>query len=311
MFSVCHLAPLVQSWSPLGAEQLDNLFAPEGAILHAQELAAEAFCAERTWFLVNGSTAGVLAAVMACVQLWRQRGGTRRRGARPLLLLPRNAHKSVYSAMVASGAEPLWLSPEYDVASGLCLGVSASAVAAGLANGGARVAAVLVVSPTYEGVLSDVGSLAALCEQAGVPLVVDEAHGAHLHFLPTATPLPDAAPMLPMSLLGRASGSGGDATGRFPRPALLEGADIVVQSTHKTLGALTQSAMLHAATRGLTRFPTLSAAVSAALELVQSSRCAATRNIRMCVFLHRTAPRALSLFLLRRREWTAAWWWAA
>ena len=87
--------------------ELDNLFAPEGVLLEAQDLAARAFGAGRTWFLVNGSTSGVLAAVMACVQLWRQRGGgSRRRGARPVLLLPRNAHKSVYSAMVAAGAEP-------------------------------------------------------------------------------------------------------------------------------------------------------------------------------------------------------------
>ena len=243
--------------------ELDNLFAPEGVIQDAQHLAARAFSAERTWFLVNGSTVGVLAAVTAAVQIWRQRAGGRRRGERPLILVPRNAHKSVYSAMVVAGAEPLWLTPEYDETSGLCLGVASSSVAAGVAKGGARVAAVLVVSPTYEGVLSDVSAIGHLCRSANVPLIVDEAHGAHLQFLPEATPLPDPS----------TGGDGGTATAlaRFPRGALLEGADVVVQSTHKTLGSLTQSAMVHMGPGALSRFPPLAPAIGAALELLQSS----------------------------------------
>ena len=153
--------------------ELDNLFAPEGPILRAQVLAARAFCAERTWFLANGSTAGVLASVLACVQLWRHRQqqprGADGRSTTPIILLPRNAHKSVYHALVLSGAEPCWLPPEYNAASGLCLGVDPIAIAAALARCGAtapsssRVAACLLVSPTYEGVLTDVGAAAELC----------------------------------------------------------------------------------------------------------------------------------------------------
>ena len=231
--------------------ELDNLFAPEGAILRAQELAAAAFESERTWFLVNGSTSGVLAAVTACVQLWRQQ----RRHGTPLLLVPRNAHKSVYAAMVAAGAEPLWLTPEYDEQSGLCLGVATSTIAAALKRGGQRVAAVLLVSPTYEGVLSDVESASTLCRQQNVPLVVDEAHGAHLQFLTASDDDDDNAMLMPL-----------------PRGALLSGADIVVQSTHKTLGSLTQSAMLHASSHALSTYGNrLFTALSSALEMQQSS----------------------------------------
>jgi arginine decarboxylase len=236
--------------------ELDNLFAPEGAILRAQELAARAFCAERTWWLVNGSTSGVIASVMACVQLWRRRQcgsgpvGTRSSGG-PVLILPRNAHQSAYHALVSSGAEPCWLMPEYDDASGLCLGAAASSVADALQRHGERVAAVLLVSPTYEGVLSDVKSCAEHCAAAGVPLIVDEAHGGHLHFLPPNVPMPHKWEM--------------------PRPALSQGADLVVQSSHKTLGSLTQSAMLHVSSRAVTSHAGVCEALGRALEMVQSS----------------------------------------
>lgn len=187
--------------------ELDNLFAPEGPILRAQELAADAFGAGRTHFLVNGSTAGVLAAVLACVQLWRQRHC----GAQaPVVVLPRNVHKSAVNALIAAGAEPCWIVPELDEESGLCLGVSAAAVSAALQQSEGRAAAVLLVSPTYHGVLSDVAACAATCEAAGAPLIVDEAHGAHLSFLPASAPMPSA-------------------WARRPRGALHEGAALVVQ----------------------------------------------------------------------------------
>ena len=244
--------------------ELDNLFAPEGPILHAQELAARAFAAQRTWFLANGSTAGVLAAVLACVQLWREEHGTAA-GPRPVLLVPRNAHKSVYHALVLTGAQPRWLAPEFDAPSGLCVGITPATIGRALAESGgaARVAAVLLVSPTYEGVLSDIGAAAELCRAVGVPLVVDEAHGAHLGFVPaTAATAVEGWP-------------------RAPRPALAEGADIAIQSTHKTLGSLTQSAMLHlgqraAAAEGAAEGEAegrrrMEGAICAALEIVQSS----------------------------------------
>ena len=277
--------------------ELDNLFAAEGPIAHAQGLAATAFGAGRTWFLVNGSTAGVIAAVLACVQLKRQ---SEPGGPPPVVILPRNAHQSAIHALVSSGAVPAWVAPDYDEKSGLCLGLRASEVRRALrTHGGARrVAAVLVVSPTYHGVCSDVGALSAACFEAeggGVPLIVDEAHGAHLDFLPPPshpTASPSAlGPPLSQSLLSRLSwapwlapkprasrfngggggGGGGGGVVRTPRGALSGGAPLVVQSTHKTCGALTQSAMLHGSEEGLARWPALRPALDAALAQLQSS----------------------------------------
>ena len=284
--------------------ELDNLFAPEGAILHAQELAAQAFSAERTYFLCNGSTAGILAAVTACVQQWHQSGGGRRRGTRPVLLVPRNAHKSVYSAMVVAGAEPCWITPEYDVTSGLCLGVAAASVAAGLARvGPTRVAGVLLVSPTYEGVLSDVRAASALCRASGVPLIVDEAHGAHLTFLTSPT-----TSVSPADGRGESVAAGGDGSDLVPRGALLDGADLVVQSTHKTLGALTQSAMLHTSPTALAAFPSLAIGLGQAVELYQSS----SPNYLLLASLdaarwQMAAPRARGRARLMRAADHAAW----
>ncbi|MBD2110738.1 MULTISPECIES: aminotransferase class I/II-fold pyridoxal phosphate-dependent enzyme [Cyanophyceae] len=186
--------------------ELDNLFAPEGVILEAQELAAEAFGAERTYFLTNGSTCGIEAAILATC------------GPGDKIIVPRNAHRSVIAGLVLSGAMPIFVAPEYSPELGLALGVKAEAIAATLSHH-PDTRAVLLVSPTYHGICSDVGAIAALAHLHGIPLLIDEAHGPHFAFHPD-----------------------------LPIPALELGADLVVQSTHKVLGALSQAAMLH--TRG-------------------------------------------------------------
>jgi len=94
-------------------EQLGELLCDEGPVAEAERLAAAAFGAQRTWFLINGSTSGIIAAVLACVQLWQQGEGRDAAASEtPLLLLPRNAHKSAVHALVTSGAVPSWLIPE-------------------------------------------------------------------------------------------------------------------------------------------------------------------------------------------------------
>lgn len=183
--------------------ELDNLFAPAGAIAHAQALAAEAFGAEQTWFLVNGSTCGLEAAVLAVC-----RPGDK-------IIVPRHAHRSVVSALILSGAVPVWVQPEYDPDWDLVLGVGVTAIATALAHHPDS-RAILLVSPTYQGLCSDVAKLAHLAHEHGVPLLVDEAHGPHFAFHPD-----------------------------LPTPALAAGADLVVQSTHKVLAAMTQASMLH------------------------------------------------------------------
>ena len=204
--------------------ELDNLFAPEGVIGQAQALAAAAFGAEQTWFLANGSTCGLEAAVLATCNPGEK------------LILPRNAHQSVWSALVLSGALPVWVEPDIDPVWGIahCL-TPAKLQMALVAHPDAK--AVLVVSPTYHGICGDLTAIAALTHRHGLPLLVDEAHGAHFAF-----------------------------HSELPPSALSTGADLTVQSIHKTLSALTQAAMLHVQGARIDRLR-----LSCALRLLQST----------------------------------------
>lgn len=183
--------------------ELDNLFAPEGAIAQAQALAAAAFGAEQTWFLANGSTCGIEAAVLATCQPGDG------------LILPRNAHQSAIAALILSGAVPIFVEPEYDATWAIAHSMTPARVAAAL-SAYPQAKAVMMVYPTYYGACGDVAAIAHLTHQAGIPLIVDEAHAAHFAFHPD-----------------------------LPITALAAGADIVIQSTHKLLGAMTQASMLH------------------------------------------------------------------
>ncbi len=183
--------------------ELDDLFAPEAVILAAQTLAAEAFGADQTWFLVNGSTGGIEAALLATC------------GPGDQVIVPRNAHQSVLSGLILSGAIPVWVAPSYDPEWQLSLGVTTDTIASTLRHH-PDVKAVVVVSPTYEGVCSDIAALAAVIHSYGIPLIVDAAHGPHFAFH-----------------------SG------LPVSALSAGADVVIHSAHKVLAAFTQAALLH------------------------------------------------------------------
>lgn len=204
--------------------ELDNLFAPEGVIRQAQDLAAEAFGAEQTWFLANGSTCGIEAAVLA----------TCNPGDR--LILPRNVHQSAISALILSGAVPVFIKPEFDPAWDIAHGVTPKAIESALSQN-PEAKAVLLVSPNYYGVCADVKPIAQITHKYNIPLLVDEAHGAHFAFHPN-----------------------------LPMPALQAGADLTVQSTHKTLSALTQAAMLHVQGTRIDRDR-----LTRALQLVQST----------------------------------------
>ena len=183
--------------------ELDDLFSPEAVILEAQQLAAEAFGAEQTWFLVNGSTCGIEAALLAIC------------GPGDHVIVPRNAHQSVLSGLILSGAMPVWVAPVYDSNWQLALGVTPDAIAAALQqNPGAK--AVIVVSPTYEGVCSNIAAIADIVHGYNIPLIVDAAHGPHFAFHP-----------------------------ELPPAALSSGADVVIHSAHKVLAAFTQAALMH------------------------------------------------------------------
>jgi len=150
---------------------LDNLFAPSGVIQQAQVLAAQAFGAEQTWFLSNGSTAGVIAAILATCNPGDK------------IILPRNVHQSAVSGVILAGVVPIFVQPDYDPHLDLAHSVAPAAIAQVLAQH-PDAKAVLIVSPTYLGVCGDVAAIAHLCHQQHVPLLVDEAHGPHFGFHP-------------------------------------------------------------------------------------------------------------------------------
>lgn len=151
--------------------ELDNLFAPQGAIREAQELAAAAFGAEKTWFLVNGSTCGVQAAILATC------------AAGDKIILPRNVHYSAIAGLILSGAVPVFIYPEYDSVLDIAHSITSASVADALKQH-PDAKAVMMVYPTYYGVCGDVEAIASLAHQYNIPLLVDEAHAAHFAFHP-------------------------------------------------------------------------------------------------------------------------------
>jgi arginine/lysine/ornithine decarboxylase len=199
----------------------DNTFHPKHCIRDSQALAADLFGAGATFYLTAGSTLGVATALLAAVPP----GGT--------VVLPRNIHRSVVAGLVLSGALPRFV--EHDVLAECgALGVSAAAVAAAL-DVEPKPAAVLLTRPSYYGLARDLTEVAAVCHKRGVPLIVDEAHGGHFCFLPHVEAASRAASDSEQSL----PQLGG------PTSALASGADLAIQSCHKTLGSLVGSAQLH------------------------------------------------------------------
>lgn len=186
-------------------EGVDNLHEAEGVLWQAQERTARLNGAERTWYLVGGSTCGILAMIGAAAEP----GST--------IVAARNAHRSVFHAIALGNLSVHWITPAAVPEYALCGSITPQQVLQALTDC-PQARAVVLTSPTYEGVVSDIAAIARICHAHGVPLLVDGAHGAHLG--------------LP--------GSRG-----FPRGAVQEGADLVVESAHKTLPALTQTAWLH------------------------------------------------------------------
>ncbi|AFZ34486.1 arginine decarboxylase [Stanieria cyanosphaera PCC 7437] len=204
--------------------QLDNLFAPEGVIKEAQHLAAELFGAQQTWFLINGSTCGIIAAILATCKTGDK------------IILPRNIHQSAIAGLILSGAIPIFINPEYDSQQDLAYSITSVSLKQTLQQH-PDTKAVMVLYPTYQGVGGDLAAIAQITHQYDIPLLVDEAHGAHFAFHPD-----------------------------LPPSALSLGADLTVQSTHKVLSAMTQASMLHL--QGNRIAPSR---ISQALQLLQST----------------------------------------
>lgn len=184
-------------------EGFDNLHQAEGILGEAQLRANRLYGADETFFMVNGGSGGALAAVMAAAEPMDE------------ILVARNCHKSIYHAAILQGLIVRYYYPQMISAYDICDGVSAEETGA-LLDIYPEVKAVVITSPTYEGILSDISGIAAVVHERGKILVVDEAHGAHFGLSPY-----------------------------LPRGAIAGGADLVIHSLHKTLPAMTQTALLH------------------------------------------------------------------
>jgi len=189
---------------------LDELARPASGLLDLEKRICEFYSSAQSIISVNGASAGLIAAILAC----KQRKGL----GNHKILLPLNCHRAAIHALTLSGLTPIFYKPNWNDEWGIFTHVPLENLESVL-NGEDQndVAAVLIVSPSYSGDVSDVRSIARLCHDKKIPLIADEAHGAHL----------------------------------FKTSATLQGADITVQSWHKTLAALTQSGVVHISSTSL------------------------------------------------------------
>ncbi len=180
----------------------DNLHNAEGIIEYSMEIASKKWGSEKSYYLVNGSTCGILSAIRALAK----------RGDK--VIVARNAHKSVFNAIELCGLQPVFIMPSVIEELNIFGSVSTASVKKALDEND-NIKLVIITSPTYEGVISDIASISKLAHKHNALLLVDEAHGAHLGFKP------------------------------FKDGAVKSGADVVVESLHKTLCAPTQTAIMH------------------------------------------------------------------
>jgi arginine decarboxylase len=185
------------------ASGLDNLYAAEGIIQEAMDLMAQYYEVENTIFLTNGSTAGILASILALCKEGDK------------ILVARNAHYSVWHGLVLSGAIPIYIEPQWREEVGIIGEIAPQTIEAALKAHPDCKGAILV-SPTYEGIASNIEEIAKILHAQNKVLIVDEAHGAHFV-----------------------------CNDAFPISAIQKGADVVIHSMHKTLPTLTQSGLLH------------------------------------------------------------------
>jgi arginine/lysine/ornithine decarboxylase len=186
----------------------DNLFQTESIIAETMEKYRKLYNVEKSYLLVNGSSSGLIAAILASVG----RGGK--------LIMARNCHKSIFNALGLADIRPVYAYPEVLEEYGVLGGITATEVARCLAEN-SDAEAVIIPSPNYYGITSDISQIADVVHAAGKILIVDQAHGAHLKFF---------------SKYGVKG---------FPKAAEDQGADLVINSIHKTLASWTQSALLN------------------------------------------------------------------
>ena len=187
----------------INIEPLDDLHHPHGMIKQAQDLAARAFDADYTFFSVQGTSGAIMAMVLSVC------------GPGDKIIVPRNIHKSVTTALIFAGATPIFIHPELDKKLGIAHGITPEAVEKALQRH-PDAKGVFVINPTYFGIAADLKRIVEIAHNHNVPVLVDEAHGVHIHF----------HEQLPLS-------------------AMQAGADLAATSVHKLGGSLTQSSVLN------------------------------------------------------------------
>lgn len=194
---------------------LDEFHHPEGIIKDAFSRAAKIYGANKSYYLVNGSTCGILTAISAVCRPGES------------LIVARNCHKSVYDAIRLLNIRPVYILPKWNPALEMFGGVDFNTVKKTIKEH-PEAKGIILVSPTYEGVVSDIEKIAKTAHKFNKPLIVDEAHGAHFEFMANVNETISTTDYR-----------------KVPDPAIRLGADIVIESLHKTLPAMTQCAILH------------------------------------------------------------------
>ena len=181
---------------------LDNLNRPKEVIKEAEELAAEAFGADKAYFLTGGTTCGILAMIMTACK------------AKQKIIMPRNVHKSIINGLILSGGIPVFIKPNMDSDLGIANGIDFNKYKE-IIDKNLDAAAVLLINPTYFGVVNDLDKIINYAHDKNMLVVADEAHGGNLYF-----------------------------ASKLPKSVIEAGADLSAVSMHKTLGSLTQSSIL-------------------------------------------------------------------
>jgi len=230
----------------------DNLFQTESIIKETQEKYASIYGVEKSYLLINGTSAGLIASILACVP----KGGK--------LIMARNCHKAVFNALTLGEITPIYAYPDVIFQYGISGAVSPEEIEK-LLQENPDASAVILPSPNYYGICSDIKEIAKVVHSHGKVLIVDQAHGAHLKFFSS---LGLRRPVISRPGGGKVAAvdvrKGAEAQAEYyrnhgigqslgekgwkwsmPLPAEECGADIVVNSTHKTLGSFTQSAVLN------------------------------------------------------------------
>jgi arginine/lysine/ornithine decarboxylase len=184
-------------------DEVDSLHDPVGVIKKSQDLMAEIYGVKHSLFLVNGTSVGNMAMFLASCD------------SGDSVIVSRNSHKSVIAGIILSGVWPIWIQPKIDQKLDIVFNVNYDQIKDAL-DKYPEAKAVFITSPTYSGVVTELDKIVELCHRRGKVVLVDEAHGAHLHF-----------------------------NDNLPESAVEAGADLCVQSTHKVLSAMSQGSVLH------------------------------------------------------------------